>query len=86
MAKVMDLEAQLVAMRATMVTLQAQMAALQAQVARADSVEQDSEQESAQEQVMEDVPLDEMEDGDNEASFDDTDSPSGSESDVSPSV
>ena len=48
MAKVMDLEAQLVAMRATMVTLQAQMDALQAQVARADSVEQDSEQDSAQ--------------------------------------
>jgi hypothetical protein len=50
MAKqVMDIEAQLVAMRATMATLQTQMDALQAQVARADSVEQDSEQESAQE-------------------------------------
>jgi hypothetical protein len=83
MAKqVMDIEAQLVAMRATMATLQTQMDALQAQVARADSVEQDSEQESAQEQVMDDVPLDEMEDGDNEASFDESDraSQSGSES------
>ena len=55
--QVMDLEAQLVAMRATMVTLQAQMDALQARVARADSVEQDSGPESTQEQVMEDVPL-----------------------------
>ena len=81
--QVMNLEAQLVAMRATMTTLQAQMDALQAQVARVDSVEQDSEQESAQEQVMDDVPLDEMEDGDNEVSFDDASdsaSQSGSES------
>jgi hypothetical protein len=67
MAKqVMDIEAQLVAMRATMATLQTQMDALQAQVARADSVEQEPEQESAQEQVMEDVPLDEMESDNNE--------------------
>ena len=74
-------EALRLAMRATMTTLQAQMDALQARVARADSVEQDSEQESAQEQVMDDVQLDEMEDGDNEVSFDESDSPSGSESD-----
>eukprot|EP00918_Siedleckia_nematoides_P039783 GHVU01086467.1.p2 GENE.GHVU01086467.1~~GHVU01086467.1.p2 ORF type:complete len:245 (-),score=56.28 GHVU01086467.1:1219-1953(-) len=83
MAKqVMDIESQLVAMRATMATLQGQMDALQAQVARADSVEQEPEQESAQEQVMDDVPLDEMEDGDNEVSFDESDSASqsGSES------
>ena len=79
--QVMNLEAQLAAMRATMATLQAQMDALQAQVARADSVEREPEQESAQEQVMDDVALDEMEDGENEASFDDTDSSSGSESD-----
>ncbi|MDA8539175.1 hypothetical protein N9K47_00355 [bacterium] len=82
MAKqVLEIEAQLAAMRATMTTLQAQMDALQAQVARADSVEQEPEQESAQEQVMEDVPLDEMESDNNEASFDESDSPSGSESD-----
>jgi hypothetical protein len=82
--QVMNLEAQLVAMRATMTTLQAQMDALQAQVARVDSVEQHSEQESAQEQAMDhDVSLDEMEGGDNEVSFDDASdsaSQSGSES------
>ena len=91
MAKqVMDLEAQLATMRATVVTLLGQMDALQAQVARADTV-QEQGQESAQdqEQVMDDVPLDEMEDGDNELSFDDgsdSASQSGSESESEEAV